>query len=118
MVEYRLTVDELPADSVERTKVRAAAIATALTHAATDPVFRLEMILGEAYSRYLGVVDWLVGEIEKEPAAIQAYARIAAGSWSASVQEIHKAMLADAVRQSILSEPSCPKITSIGSTGS
>jgi hypothetical protein len=116
--EYRLTTAPLPDDPAERTKIRAAAIAEALTHAATAADFRLEMIVGEAYARYLGVVDWLAGEIEKEGPGVQGYARMVAGGWSASVAEVHKTLLADAVRQSILSESPCPKITSTGSTGS
>lgn len=62
----RLTADSLPEDRHERLAARAEMFSVALHHAATSPDYRLEMIAGEAYSRYREIVQWLVREIRKE----------------------------------------------------
>ena len=107
---------QLPGDPDDRLKVRAEAFAVALTHAVNDPAFRLEMVIGEAYGRYREVVAWLANELEKEKTEIQFYAKTAAAGWQPSAQEVRKALLADAVRESILSEAECQKNLTAGST--
>jgi hypothetical protein len=118
VAKYRLTAD-LPEDPAERTHAMAKAFGMALHEAATSPDFRIEMILGEAFSRYMRVVDWLIGELHKEPAEVQVYARkITKTLRNADLEVVRMALLTDAVRLSLVEVPECPKITATGSTGS
>lgn len=65
-VHLRLIADSLPEDRQERLGARAEMISTALHHAAASPDYRLEMIIGEAYAEYIGVVVRLAAAIRKE----------------------------------------------------
>ena len=74
MSDFHLKAD-LPADPDERITVMADAFKIALTHAATDPETRVRMILGEAYTRLNGVVEWLRLELLKENAEVNLVAK-------------------------------------------
>lgn len=66
MVEHlHLSVD-LPGDPDERKMMRAEAVQTALAAVAVDPAFRLRMILGESYQRFIDVALYAAEQIERD----------------------------------------------------
>jgi hypothetical protein len=69
---YHMRVD-LPKDGTpqEIKDVRAQAFKTALTTAATDPLMRLQMIMGEFYRKHQDLVWDLRQELAKESPAMQ-----------------------------------------------
>ncbi len=82
---YHMRVD-LPEDGTagEVTDIRAEAFKTALTHAATDPLMRLQMIAGEFYRKYQDLVRDLREELAKESPAV----RELAAKWAADPSHI------------------------------
>ena len=77
---FNMRVD-LPKDGTPReiTDIRADAFKTALTHAATDPLMRLQMIMGEFYRKHNYLVLELSRELAKESPDVQELAKKWAG---------------------------------------
>ncbi len=71
-VGYHMSI-ETPEDASpeERKQIRAKGIEQALTDVATDPEFRLRMLMGEAYADYQRVLGTLQDKLGKESDAVR-----------------------------------------------
>lgn len=95
MAKLHMGVD-LPADPERRKRARAEAIHAALSHAASSPDFRLDMILGEGCGRVMEVARWMVEQIAKDETlapglgqlAEQAATRLATTEWAKQLRPL------------------------------
>lgn len=77
MSDFHLRADLPPeASDAEVTQIRADAIKTALTHAATDPAIHIRMLVGRAYSEQYAAIAELASKIQRAGAEVEATARL------------------------------------------
>lgn len=119
MSDYHLSV-EVPGDATpdERKALIASAYRQALSDASGSARMRLQMILGEAYRKFVDVATWIAEEIRKDEAgapnlialanavaATDAITQLFAGTVPIEVVEAQDILLAEAVRQLQTNEP-------------
>jgi hypothetical protein len=70
MVEHIRVTGSVPAGLPikERVEAYATAIDAGLRQVAASPDYRLQMILGEAYQKWLDLAEWVLAELEKDEA--------------------------------------------------
>jgi len=100
---------ELPPEATDQEvkEIRAAAFETALRHAASDPLMRLQMILGETYQAYKRVIDDCRRKLEKENPEVRALAERCIAE--PHILERNTRDIAISNAQQLLLEAACPE---------